>query len=397
MGNNEGLIIIRPAELFLKKGNRKQFEEQLIKNITFLLRTYNLINVKILNSVFLLKIENALNANKIAHKISKYVTGCANVSIGFVAEKSKNSILERVNWILKKNNLQKNEKRTFRVTVHRHHKIGFYNSIDLQKIVGAEIVAKTKNTVNLTKYEFEIRIELFKNFVVVCEKTIQGIGGLPVPTSGITLHLLSAGFDSPTASYLLQTRGMHADYIHFHIENIANNESIKKVKKQIENLKQFQQRSKINLFLVNVNLLYNEIICSCPNQYRLLILKYFFLYISNSIKTSRNYDAISTGESLGQVSTQTISNLNFLYQDYEGFPLTPLIGLSKIKILEIAKLINSLKITLIPGDDLCKNFVGKHQTHKIKNQQKFYKILRNPLYTEIAQEIIKKRIHECKI
>lgn len=127
--------------------------------------------------------------------------------------------------------------------------------------------------VDLTRFDYDIRIELFNTFAVVCEETMKGLGGLPVSTSGKSIHLLSAGFDSPVASFLLQKRGMSVDYLHFTSGQKETAESIIKVQAQIQNLKKYQQRSTIVLFLVDVSLLFNEIVCSVHVPYRLLILK----------------------------------------------------------------------------------------------------------------------------
>ncbi len=195
-----------------------------------------------------------------------------------------------------------------------------------------------------------------RNFLYT--KKFNGVGGLPTGSSGKVVSLLSGGIDSPVASFLMIKRGCNTIFVHFHNRTINSEQALSKIRKIVEVLTKFQGKSK--LYVVPFERLQLEIIRNVPSKYRMIVYRRFMLKIANYIAERENAKAIVTGDNLGQVASQTIENLNTIYR-ISALPIfSPLIGLNKREIVDLAKKIGTYEYSILPYQDCCSFMISPH-------------------------------------
>lgn len=251
------------------------------------------------------------------------------------------------------------ENETFAIRARRDNSIKT-NSQELGHIFGEVIDRK----VNLKNPDKEIFVELRKEGSYIYFDKIKAYDGLPVGSSGKVLSLMSAGIDSPVSSFLMLKRGCELSYLHFHSFPLVSKASINKTKELLEILKDCQIKPK--LFLVPFHKIQMEIKMKIEQEYRIVLYRRFMLRIAELIAKKENCQALLTGESLAQVSSQTITNMSVIQSVVSSnMPiLRPLVGYNKEEIITIAKEINTYDISIQPQEDCCTLFTPKHPTTK---------------------------------
>ena len=233
--------------------------------------------------------------------------------------------------------------------------------------MGTHIVETMKKKVNLTQPGANCYIDMFENRAFVYPERIPGPGGLPVGVSGKVVAMLSGGIDSPVAAYLAMKRGATVVFVHFHSVPYTTPASIEKVREMITTLNRFQMRSK--LYLVELAPIQKQIMTETEARYRVLIYRRFMLRIAEQIAREVDAHALITGESLGQVASQTLVNMEAVGRVTNMSILRPLIGFDKQEIIDKPRDIGTYDISIQPDQDCCSLFVPDHPATKARPEQ----------------------------
>ncbi|MFC1789984.1 tRNA uracil 4-sulfurtransferase ThiI [Patescibacteria group bacterium] len=290
------------------------------------------------------------------------IFGIAYFSFAFQIEKSrstfKKAILSQIKLI---------DFKSFKITTRRADKKFPQTSQELNDFLGQTVADKTKATVNLSKPELEIFLEIAFKHAYLYFKKIPGPGGLPVSSAGKLLGLLSGGIDSPTAAYLMMKRGAHVDLIHFHSYPQTNQESINKVQTLVKILTRWQPKTK--LYLIPFLSLQKKIFKNCDHRLLVILYRRAMHQISQKIAFKNNYQGLVTGESLSQVASQTLPNLAATSAGLKLPLYRPLIGFDKQEIINLAQKIGTYPISIQPHQDCCQLFVPRHPTTRAKLEE----------------------------
>ena len=259
--------------------------------------------------------------------------------------------------------LIKNKKfKTFRITAQRSQKNFPMTSEEINKEVGAYIVEKSKKKVKLTNPDVNCFIEIVDGRAFVYLEKIKGPGGMPVGSNGKALVLLSGGIDSPVAAYYALKRGVKVDFIHFHSMPYTMPASVEKVKDLAKTLEKFQSASKI--YLIPLADIQEKTVSKTPEKLRIILYRRMMLRIAEKLARDNKYLALYTGESVGQVASQTLENIKVIEETIKLPILRPLIGFDKEDIIEKAKEIGTYEISILPHEDCCTRFIPKHPETK---------------------------------
>lgn len=336
-------ILIAFGELFLKsEGVRKLFQKRLINNLRFFLEKEN-IDFKILyfRERIFIKTDEIRRASKTVKRI---------FGIAWLAESFCFSQIKELSNFVAKNYpkwIKKNE--TFALRVKK----------DREKIIN-EIAKNINRKVDLTKPKRELFIETRDKKWFLYFKKQKGAAGLPIGSSSKALSLISGGIDSPVAAFLAAKRGAENVWLHFHSFPLVSNVSIEKVKELAKVFLDYQPCLKI--YFIPFQKAQLEIKAKTPAKYRILLYRRLMFKIAERIAKKENCPALVTGESLGQVSSQTLPNMKIIEEAVKIPVLRPLIGFDKEEIIKLAKKIGTFEISIRPQEDCCTLFVPKHQT-----------------------------------
>jgi thiamine biosynthesis protein ThiI len=329
-------ILVHYGELALKGKNRRLFENKLIENIK------KATGGKVRRFEGRLLVEDGHTASL------KNVFGISWFASSYRARKELNAIRE---LIIEKASEMIKGRPTFGIFVKRVDKKFPYTSMEVAKDIGEAIVRKYKLDVSLKNPELPIYIEIADEVFVHFEK-VEGLGGLPVGVSGRVLGLLSGGIDSPVASYLIMKRGCNVDFIHFHV--FADNGAVHKTKiaDLVSILNKYQFGTRVFLApykLFQVALMKNRV----GPGYELILFRRFMARVAERVAKKWGLQALVTGDSLGQVASQTIENLNLAGNAVSLPVLQPLISFDKEEIVRLARQIGTYDVSIRPYKDCC--------------------------------------------
>jgi len=344
-------LVLAFGELFLKSPNvQKIFKKKLIENLkNFLKREHFNFRLYFSRERIFVETEQLKKAERIVAK----VFGIAWFAPGFFFEKE--GFKKIFDFILKNYAFWIKEKETFALRLKRGEEIK-----EERTMIIDEIAKNIKRKVDLEKPNKEIFIEARKEGWYLYFKKKRGAGGLPVSSGGKVLTLISGGIDSPVASYLMAKRGAENIWLHFHSFPLVSNKSIEKVKKMANNFLQYQPELKVYFFPFGK--IQMAIKAKVFPQKRILLYRRIMFKIGQEIAQKENCYALVTGESLGQVSSQTLPNLQIIEKAVFLPVLRPLISLDKEEIIKLAKKIGTYKISIQKQEDCCTLFVPKHAT-----------------------------------
>ena len=374
-------ILIAFGEIFLKSaGVQEIFKGKLIGNISFFLKK-NKIDFKVFpqRERIFLETENL----KKAKSVIKNVFGISWFAKSLFFEKE--SLKEVSEFVAKNYKNWIKERESFAIRLKKGSEI----KEKREKIID-EIAKNIKRKVNLEKPKREIFFEARKEGFYLYFKKEKGAGGLPVGASGKVLTLISGGIDSPVAAYLMAKRGAENVWLHFHSFPLVSQKSIEKVKKLAQVFLKFQPKLKVYFFPFSK--IQAQIRIKSPPKYRVLLYRRAMVKIAQNLAKKENCYALVTGESLGQVSSQTLPNLEIIEKAVSIPILRPLIGLDKEEIIDFSKKIGTYEISILPQEDCCTLFTPKHATAKgnLKEIEKIEKKLN-------LKEIIKNSKKEIEI
>jgi len=354
-------ILIHYSEIALKKNNRKFFEKIFINNIQSHLSGLKYSSIKLYEARVFIHNVNINHWEKFKKRLFN-VMGLKNFVLMIKTTSDINAINKASLHLVK--NKQFN---SFRITSKRNYKKLDFNSQDANIKVGEFIQTKTKKSVNLDFPELTIHIELLKNNSYVGIDKNNGYSGLPANCQEKGLSLISSGIDSPVASFEMIKRGVTLDYVHFHSYPAINKQSINNVKKLLDVLSTYQLKSTLHLVpLLDVQKKIMEVV---PDKYWVIFFRKYMIQIANDIAAKNNALALITGDSIGQVASQTLSNIHAISNESQLPIIRPLSGMNKEDIINRAVKIGTYNISIEPYEDCCSFFVPPHPETKAKLDQ----------------------------
>ncbi|MCH7658997.1 MAG: tRNA 4-thiouridine(8) synthase ThiI [Bacteroidetes bacterium] len=356
-------IICHYSEIGLKGKNRKFFEDRLRDNIKKVLNT---IGADVFQSVHRIYGRILVKLSSEKHESLDDIKDALQNTFGIAYFAFVCRVPQKMeNIIATSQNLLSEEKfETFRITSRRVDKNFPLNSQKVNEEVGAGIIAGLDKKVKLKNPDITCYVDIVDRSAFVYTKRFQGPGGLPVGVSGKTIVMISGGIDSPVAAFYAMKRGATAIFIHFHSVPYTNRASIDKVRELIQVLRIFQTKCK--LYLVQFSPIQREIMVKTKARYRVVLYRRFMFRIAHAIAKKEKAHAIFTGESLGQVASQTLENMETIEAVTTIPIMRPLIGLDKQEIVDMAKRLGTFEISILPDQDCCSLFVPKHPATKSK-------------------------------
>ena len=277
---------------------------------------------------------------------------------------------------------------TFKMNVRRHNKEYPINSMEMAARLGGDVLAKYEDAgmkVDVHKPEYIINVEI-RNVVYIYSKIIPGACGLPVGTNGKAISLLSGGIDSPVATYMIAKRGVEMEAVYFNAPPYTSERAKDKVKELGTIVSQYA--GPIKLHIVNFTDCQLAIYKNCPHDELTIIMKRIMFRMAEDIAKRDDCQCIVTGESIGQVSSQTTFSLKVINDAVKEVPVyRPLIGMDKQEIIEMSQKIGTYETSILPYEDCCTIFVATHPVTKptleqiIESEKKLEGII-EPLYEE---------------
>ena len=357
------VILCHYGEIGLKGKNRSYFEKKLQENLRKTIKRSlpdSFISVARLYGRIIIRL-NEQGQNEISSitALLKNVCGLVYFAPAVQTKQNMGAITK-----LAVEMMSSGDYKTFRVTSRRTDKNFHVGSQKMNEDVGAAIVERTGKAVNLGKPEKTCFIDVVDGKAFIYTEKIQGQGGLPVGVSGKVVSLLSGGIDSPVSSYYAMKRGAVAVFVHFHSVPYTNEASIEKVREMIEALQSFQQR--VILYLIKLAPIQKVIMTDTEPKYRVILYRRFMVRIAEAIAHKIKAKALITGDSLGQVASQTLENISVIEEAISIPILRPLIGFDKLEIIDKAKEINTYDISILPDQDCCSLFTPKHPATKAR-------------------------------
>ncbi len=357
-------IICHYSEIALKGNNRRFFEEQLIENIKRVLNKEFYFFIKRISGRIIIKLDQqGLKEKQQIEKRLKFVFGISSFSFCYEVNQDLQSINKGALSALKEQSFKK-----FKVKTQRSNKNFNLSSQQVNEKVGEHILNNFKNIeVSLKNPDIIIFIEIVEKYAFVYIEKIKSHGGLPTGISGKAISLLSGGIDSPVASFLAMTRGIKVIFVHFHSYPETSQNSLDKVKEIVEKLSLYQGQSK--LYLVPISKVQREIVLKIPEKLRIIFYRRIMLTIAKEIALKEKAKVLFTGDSIGQVASQTIENISAIEYNLNMPVIRPLACQDKDSIIKKSKEIGVFDISILPHDDCCSRFLPRRPETKAKIEE----------------------------
>lgn len=357
----EKVLSVSLGEIALKGLNRRYFEDQLIKNMRRVIKDIGF--EKIYKEQGKIYIEGEdYKFPQMINRLKK-VFGLVYISPCIRIEKNVEDMEKAVIQVMKEKVGNQNIK-TFKVDTNRADKSFPIKSPDLSRQFGGLILKNFHDLkVDVHNPDTFVYIDIKQNAYVYTEK-IKGYGGLPIGTNGKGLLLLSGGIDSPVAGFMMAKRGVEISAVHYHSYPFTSERSEEKVKELATILSRYT--GKIKMYSVNILETQKQINAKCKENEMTILSRRFMMKIAEKIAEKEKIDALITGESLGQVASQTIQGISVTNAAVNIPVLRPLVGLDKVDIVDIAKDIETFETSILPFEDCCTVFLPKHPVTKPK-------------------------------
>lgn len=385
------VLLLKFGELFLKGKNKKDFENLLMENIKAKLSSFKYKISYTLGRIVISDYE--LDDEWAIVEELKTVFGLIGVSKAVEVDTSEENIFAYASSISLSG--------TFRVNAKRADKKFPLSSMELERKLGEVILTHNENLkVDLHNPEHIVYVEIrFNNKTYIYYETIKCAGGLPLGSAGKALLLLSGGIDSPVAGYLMAKRGLKLEAVHFHSYPYTSEQAKEKVIELGRKLTKYCDE--IKLHIVSFTKVQEQIHMNCDSEYMITIMRRIMMHVAEKICKENDLGAIITGESLGQVASQTMPSINVTNSVVSLPVFRPLIAFDKEDIIEIAKEIDTYDTSILPYEDCCTVFLPKYPVIKptIRRAEYNEKFLNVDALVDEAiatkEEIILKEINFC--
>jgi thiamine biosynthesis protein ThiI len=351
-------VLIRYHEIALKKGNRQYFTELLKRNLLAAVKDLGAKEMRSLPARLLLTFRNDLPPEVITERV-RSVFGVANFSI---VERTARDIDVLRTRILA--SLTGVHFASFRIDTQRGDKTFPLPSPEINRQLGGAVKESSGARVDLTSPELTVFVEVLPKDIFFGFNKIPAAGGIPVGSSGRVAALISGGFDSPVAAYRMMQRGCRISFVHFHSAPYQDKTSQEKVRELIAKLTRHQFQSRLTM--VPFGEIQRQIVAAVARPLRVVLYRRMMLRIAEAIARRGKARALVTGESLGQVASQTLENISVIQQAATLPILRPLVGMDKQEIIDQARRIGTFEISSVPDQDCCQLFVPKHPATKAR-------------------------------
>ncbi len=349
-------LIGRYHEIALKGRNQWRFIEQLRHNLRSVFADVKLGKMRGEGPRIIVELPDEMDDATVAARASM-IFGFANFSLSYRVPLDLAAI--KAEAIARG---RRYPAQTFRVSTRRGDKRFPMTSMEIDREVGAAIVEALGLKVDLHNPDLTVSIEILADAAFVSAGKLPGPGGLPVGVSGRALALISGGIDSPVAAYRMMRRGLALDFVHFHAYPLVSAASREKACDLVAHLTRYQARS--TLALVPFGILQREIVANSDRPLRVVLYRRFMLRIASALAARFRARALVTGESLGQVASQTLDNMAVIENAARLPILRPLVGMDKNEIVEQARALGTFETSILPDQDCCTLFVPEHpETH----------------------------------
>ena len=354
------VILLKLGEIALKGLNRRAFEDVLLKNIRRRLQSAGEFSVYSVQSTVYVEPKNPEADMDLAEDRVSKVFGVVGYARAGVTEKDLEKIQERAGEYLEE---ELEEVSTFKVECKRSDKKFPYKSPEISAEVGAYLLEKFPHLrVDVHHPDLVVRVEVREQYAFVHGDTKPGAGGIPVGTGGKAAILISGGLDSPVAAWMMARRGVELTAVHFASPPYTSELAHEKVVRLLKKVSRYAGR--IKLVTVNFTHLQEEIRDKCPEELSTVILRRFMLRAAERVAREEGCSALITGESLGQVASQTIQAIACTDAVATMPVFRPLIGTDKSEIVALARRIDTYDTSIEPYEDCCTIFTPKHPRTK---------------------------------
>jgi tRNA uracil 4-sulfurtransferase len=353
-------LVGRYHEIVLKGRNRWRFVEQLKQNLRPLFADYRFAAIRSEGPRIIVQLPAEI-PDEIAAARAALIFGLQNFSISHAVALDIEAI-KRQAVAIAADAQAKAPVASFRVSARRAEKRFALNSMEIDRLVGGEVAAMLGLKVDLGNPGLTISIEILPDGAYVSAGKLPGAGGLPVGITGHGLVLLSGGIDSPVAAYRMMRRGMRVDFVHFHSYPLVSSASREKAAELAAHLTRYEAYS--TLLLVPFASVQREIVAQAPRPLRVVLYRRMMMQIASALASKIGAQVLVTGESLGQVASQTLENM-IVIEQAAGHPLLrPLVGMDKNEIINEARRLGTFDTSILPDQDCCSLFVPAHpETH----------------------------------
>ncbi|HVQ77696.1 MAG TPA: tRNA uracil 4-sulfurtransferase ThiI [Candidatus Binatia bacterium] len=354
------MLVVHYHEISLKRGNRPLFLRHLRENVARALRDLPPVRLEQLTGRLVVDLAGHPDPTAVRDRVAR-VFGIANVALGVRTASTLDGLRLGVEHAIEGLTF-----RSFRITARRAFKTQPFTSVELNRDLGAHVLARHPARVDLERPEVNIFVEVMPGQAFVYADRRPGPGGLPVGTGGTVAALLSGGIDSPVAAWRMMKRGCRVVFVHFHSVPYLPDVSQRKARDLVAQLTAWQYASR--LYLVPFGEIQREVVLAVPPPARVVVYRRLMIRIAEALARGAGAGALVTGESLGQVASQTLENLARI-DEAAGMPvLRPLIGMDKIEITAQAKAIGTLETSTEPDADCCTLFVPRHPDTRVDRE-----------------------------
>ena len=379
------LILVKYApEIFLKGLNRGKFERQLMDNIKKRLEGIEY-EIVVDQGRYFIKAEDVDGAVERARKVFGVSEVCIVTEVERDLTAIKQQVLKMINDIKPK---------TFKIETNRANKKFPLNSIETSRDVGGYVLHHYGEglEVDVKNPECLVNVEIREKgaYIFTSKDKIKAVGGLPYGINGSTMLMLSGGIDSPVAGYLMARRGVALNCVYYHSHPYTSERAKDKVKELAKILSGYAE--KVKLYIVPFTEIQMAIINGCREDELTIIMRRFMMRVACELADRNNIQSVSSGESIGQVASQTMEGL-IVSTDCADRPVfRPLITMDKTDIMDIAREIGTYETSILPYEDCCTIFVPKHPRTKPRLEE----IRKSESVLEI-EDLVNKAIEETEV
>lgn len=353
------ILLAKYGEIILKGGNRPRFESILMNNIVNAIRNVTKIKARLSQATIYVEVFDEEKIDLVLERMSK-IFGIVSIVKAAVCEKNIEAIEQTAKTYLKKDLMPGTR---FKVESKRSDKNFPFNSIELSQEVGGFLHDEFPElVVDVHEPQATVKVEIREDaaYVYCDENKVKGQGGMPIGTGSRATLLLSGGIDSPVAGHMIAKRGVEINAVNFFSFPYTSERAKEKVIELASIIARYT--SKINLYIVPFTEIQLQIREHCPEEHMTLLMRRFMMRISERIARQTKSLALITGESVGQVASQTLAALDVTNAVIDMPVLQPLIGMDKIEVIDRSREIGTFETSILPYEDCCTVFTPKHPT-----------------------------------
>jgi len=354
-------VIVHYHEIGLKRGNRPLFLRHLAKNLGRATSDLGAVRVRQLSGRILLDLDDHPAPGRVRDRVQR-VCGVASTALAYRVPSTLEAMKAVVGRLVEGRAFA-----SFRISARRAFKTYPLTSVELNRALGAFVLEKVAARVDLREPELEIHVEVMPSETFVYVDRLPGPGGLPVGASGTVAALLSGGIDSPVAAWRMMKRGCRVVFVHFHSVPYLPATSQAKARALVERLTAWQYESR--LLLVPFGEIQREVVLTVPPPARVVVYRRLMVRIAEALARERGALALATGESLGQVASQTLESIARIDEVATLPILRPLIGMDKLEITTEAQRLETFEVSIEPDADCCTLFVPAHPATRMSEAE----------------------------